>query len=429
MKKTMKAKRITALLMAAVMGASLAACGEGSNKPGGATESTTQSAIAPDVQMAEVQSDPPSEDDSFDLTEHKFAYTGEFCNGYAWVSDENSRTYYLIDKSGKKYSQVELNRKPGKSSHVELTPVYDGAFFANTSSHDDRGGVIMDLQGNTLYTLPDEEDNYESCLASGDGYYLLRRHTSDFDSNVTGYVIVDKNGKELTELVTELKPDYSSYDYLSDGVFAVGSRFVDATNPAGLVPYPADGDFTYSVEMTYHDPIISKNGRLWVWMEDYSKSNGLEKGMALIDAHTFDYTHISSKDPQIHGTYAVADHVYYDIDGNQIDLSRYGDKATDCSPISDEGLIAVTLAGKDGHGYLAYVDTQGNEKTAPFKFHGTYGYKYDEYHYCKYEDGKLTVYNPDGTQVMQAVVGNSGDKGWLILKKDYVICNDQYYFF
>lgn len=427
MKKT--TKKISALLLAAVMTVSLAACGKTAPPAPNGSESTPIS----DGGVGQSADKNTGSVDSFDLATTEFEYAGEFSEGYAWVREKDSTIYYLIDRNGKKCSQYDHGKKvttdrDGLYGSAPL-PVQDGASFIPELND----GTIVDTQGNELYTLSHTDENIEQFCACGDGYYLIRRQKKSFDSNEIGYVVINKNGEDQTPLVTGIDIG-AECQYLSDGVFSISARFIDPKNPAGLVPYPKDGDFSYSIisKNDYNNIAHSEKGKTWVNMEDYSKSNGsAAKGIALVDAHTYDFTHISGKKTKTYGSYAIADNVYYDIDGNKTDISLYGDKAVDYSPISDKGLIAVSLHGEDNSYYLAYVDTQGKEVTAPFKFQSNfaYGYEYDEDHYCIFDNGNLTVYNPDGTQVTQIAVDSDGDKGWLRLAKDYVICKGKYYFF
>lgn len=422
MKKT--TKKISALLLAAVMTVSLAACG----KTAPPAPNSSESAPTSDGGAGQSADKNTGSTDSFDLATTEFKYAGEFSEGYAWVREKDSTIYYLIDRNGKKCSQYDYGEKVTSDQGAPL-PVQDGASFIPELNN----GTIVDTQGNELYTLSHTDENTEQFRACGDGYYLIRREKKSFDSNETGYVVINKNGEDQTPLVTEIERD-ADCQYLSDGVFSVSARFIDPKNPAGLVPYPKDGDFSYSIisKNDYNNNIArSEKGKTWVSMDDNTKPNGSVRGIALVDAHTFDFTHISTTNSKNYGSYAVADNVYYDIDGNKTDISLYGDKAVNYSPISDKGLIAVSLLGEDNSYYLAYVDTQGKEVTAPFKFQSqfAYGYEYDEDHYCIFDNGNLTVYNPDGTQVTQIAVDSDGDKGWLRLAKDYVICKGKYYFF
>lgn len=422
MKKT--TKKISALLLAAVMTVSLAACG----KTAPPAPNSSESAPTSDGGAGQSADKNMGSTDSFDLATAEFEYAGEFSEGYAWVREKDSTIYYLIDRNGKKCSQYDHGKKVTTDRDAPL-PVQDGASFIPNLND----GTIVDTQGNELYTLSHTDENTEQFRACGDGYYLIRREKKSFDSNETGYVVINKNGEDQTPLVTEIERD-ADCQYLSDGVFSASNRFIDPKNPAGLVPYPKDGDFSYSIISNddYNNNIArSEKGKTWVSMDDNTKPNGSVRGIALVDAHTFDFTHISTKNIKNYGSYAVADNVYYDIDGNKTDISLYGDKAVNYSPISDKGLIAVSLLGEDNSYYLAYVDTQGKEVTAPFKFQSNfaYGYEYDEDHYCIFDNGNLTVYNPDGTQVTQIAVDSDGDKGWLRLAKDYVICKGKYYFF
>lgn len=424
MKKMNKTKKITALLLALTMGASLVACGSSSSPEATSSETTA----VDDNSVSQVQIDAPAADDSFDLSSAGFVYAGEFSEGYAWVREKDSKFFYLVDKTGKKCCQIELKSVPSMSYTNAPSLVHEGATFVPAAMSNGKvTSMIIDTQGNTLYTLPSEENNYERCLADGDGYFLLQRHFSSFDENTTGYVVVNKNGEDQTPLITDIQTE-GDCRYLSDGIFAIGNYFIDVNNTAGVVPAPKESNISFSMDKRKsrkNDQLSSQKGKIWVSMENYDEPNESSRGIGLIDAHTYDYTFISATDSRAYGTYAVADNVYYDIDGNKIDLSLYGDKANDYSPVSDKGLIAVHLSGADGNGYLAYVDTQGNEKIAPFKA-GSY---YDENHYCTIENNTLTVYDPDGTQVMQTAIGGVVDKNQLDLYKDYVICLGCYYFF
>ncbi len=423
MNKVNKIKKITALLFALTMGASLVACG-------GSAPATTTSAPAGETAAAVAdngtppeQNNAPESDDSFDLTTTKFEYAGPFSEGYAWVREPDSKTFYLIDKNGKKCCFVELDKAPASQDGNAPTPIHDGACYAQTDS---THGKIIDTQGNVLYTLPSEADNKERFCAEGDGYFLLERHNGSFDSNSNGYVVVNKNGEDQTAVVDFEDKNVGYFRYLGDGVFTSDMYdLIDANNPAGLVAKPEDKAFSYSLGLDEEYIIPSKNGKMWITLkEDGQDSKG---GMTLLDLHTFDYTIFDGSEYKSYGSYAVADHVYYDIDGNKYDLNSYPhiDKVTGYSPISEKGLIAIELQGEDDDKYLAYVDTQGNEIAAPFKCAGSYGLSYDEDHYCVYENGTLTVYEPDGTQVMQT----SADGNCESLGKDYVICDGKYYFF
>ena len=85
MKKT--TKKISALLLAAVMTVSLAACG----KTAPPAPNSSESAPTSDGGAGQSADKNMGSTDSFDLATAEFEYAGEFHDGYAWVAEKNGK--------------------------------------------------------------------------------------------------------------------------------------------------------------------------------------------------------------------------------------------------------------------------------------------------------------------------------------------------
>lgn len=424
MKKKITVKRFIIFIIFVTMCVSLVACGEDNRTqfiPSSDSESFTEKQLDDNQNIDKT--------DSFDLSNETFTVANPFSEGYAWVYNYNnySSESMVIDRSGNILCHSD-------ESYGEFGSEFEeGASFIDFPNDYESNDIIVDIHGNILYTLPNTEECTEECIAKGDGYYLIKRTIKNIDINGTYYVVIDKTGNDLTEPVDVGGYLYSNSEdsaYHGEGVFSVyyptasnrcDWRLIDINNPSDYLPYPTDKYFNYWI---YDHPF--KNGKTWLKAEvQRNGDHGWPSGVALYDIHSTEYNLVEAKNYVTCGNFAIADGILYDINGNTVcTIDNYVEKICACSPLSEEGYIALLLEGEDNNYYITYADKQGHVVMEPIKCTGReYGF-FDENHYCVVDEGTVTVYKPNGTKVVQVSASNLEHLG-----DDYIICDNRYYFF
>lgn len=420
MKKT--TKKISALLLAAVMTVSLAACG----KTAPPAPNSSESAPTSDGGAGQSADKNTGSTGSFDLATTEFEYAGEFHDGYAWVAEKNGKLT-LIDKKGNiKY----------QSNHSR-----DNNYISFESGVGYVGEEIIDLDGNVTYTLNNNRDDdgiYEEMIMQGTDKFLIRRTISNMKENSTQFTVIDKNGVDLVKPIEgKASDDSSGWSHLGEGIFCkqykkgeVGTQCECILNPnAGVSQtFPASEN---GLAYGFSELAKTESGKVW---QNYEGNDG---GKPIWGVATFDLATMDSQLIQTEGAYYVSgktayiNDAAYDLSGNKIaDFPINGYKDTPIVYIgeySDDGYVPVILQGKDGSAYITYLDKSGNERFSPIKI----GKNNSDDKVCtpthfisRVEGSTVTLYDNSGAAKTEISSDNKVE-----LFEDYMISKGKYYFF
>lgn len=449
MKKT---SRVLALLLAAAMIISLAACGKKQpdieDQIANTMESVTSdiqsdlqkiadeadaSAPADDQKTADAQSgdtaqkaDENSDKTSgesgtkkgLDLASASFEYVNPFSEGLAWVIHKNA--VKVINKAG----EVVFEIKDGKKSEIDQPmPYCDGVSFYNIG----KDYYIVDQKGNILYqTKPYSADEYEQILGYGDGNFLVHRYKKAFKTGGDTLGTIDKNGSETSEFYPAETSGKMIWEYVGEGVFCetLSNTLYDTAN-GKTTSINADvsivGNETDSVAET-PARVVSENGKVWVELQSLH-------GLGIMDVHTAEIREFNgeSNHTYIIDDVGVVDGVYYDLSGGKIaDVPLYQENVIRRGKFSSAGYAPLVLL--DDGSYMTFVDQSGEEQFEPMLL-GAESSFYDDY-FATVDPKKTTdvvIYDHTGTEKYR-VSGVTDDKD-LRLYDDYFIAGKNYYFF
>ena len=414
MKKT--TKKISALLLAAVMTVSLAACG----KTAPPAPNSSESAPTSDGGAGQSADKNTGSTGSFDLATTEFANAGEFHDGYAWVQPRDGKVS-LIDKKGNIKCQVD------KASFTESS-------FENGVGY--VGEEIIDQDGNVTYTLntnSDDDGIAERMIMQGSDKFLIERKTSNMNEKSTKFTVIDKNGVDLVKPI-EVKTE-SEWFHLGEGIFcqqyssnSYGYNCNYILNPntgASLTLPKLEG---YEVR-GFGEQCKAEGGKAW----GHDVSSDRDRKLVLYDLATME----EIKTIQAEGAYYVSgktayiNDAAYDLSGNKIaDFPLNGYKDTPIAYIgeySDDGYVPVILQGKDGSYYITYLDKSGKERFSPIKIGK---YNSDDkvctptHFISRVEGSTVTLYDNSGAVKTEISSDNKVE-----LFEDYMISKGKYYFF
>ncbi len=420
MKKT--TKKISALLLAAVMTVSLAACG----KTAPSAPNGSQSAPTSDGGAGQSADTNTGSTGSFDLATTEFTYAGEFHDGYAWVAEKNGKLT-LIDKKGN--IKYQSNHSP------------DSNYISFESGVGYIGEEIIDLNGNVTYTLNNNRDDdgiAEEMIMQGGDKFLIKRTTSNMKENSTVFTVIDKNGVDLVKPIeVKFRNDNANWSHLGEGIFCCQYKAYESRihcecilNPnAGVsqkFPAPENGHAYGFSELAK-----TESGKAW---QNYEGNDG---GKSIWGVATFDLATMDSQLIQTEGAYYVSgktayiNDAAYDLSGNKIaDFPINGYKDTPIVYIgeySDDGYVPVILQGKDGSYYITYLDKSGKERFSPIKIGK---YNSDDkvctptHFISRVEGSTVTLYDNSGAVKTEISSDNKVE-----LFEDYMISKGKYYFF
>lgn len=414
MKKT--TKKISALLLAAVMTVSLAACG----KTAPPAPNSSESAPTSDGGAGQSADKNTGSTGSFDFATTEFVYAGEFHDGYAWAQPRDGKVS-LIDKKGNIKCQVD------KASFKESS-------FENGVGY--VGEEIIDQDGNVTYTLntnSDDDGIAERMIMQGSDKFLIERKTSNMNEKSTKFTVIDKNGVDLVKPI-EVKTE-SEWFHLGEGIFcqqyssnSYGYNCNYILNPntgASLTLPKLEG---YEVR-GFGEQCKAEGGKAW----GHDVSSDRDRKLVLYDLATME----EIKTIQAEGAYYVSgktayiNDAAYDLSGNKIaDFPLNGYKDTPIAYIgeySDDGYVPVILQGKDGSYYITYLDKSGKERFSPIKIGK---YNSDDkvctptHFISRVEGSTVTLYDNSGAVKTEISSDNKVE-----LFEDYMISKGKYYFF
>lgn len=420
MKKT--TKKLSALLLAAVMTVSLAAC----SKTAPSAPNGSQSAPTSDGGAGQSADKNTGSTGSFDLATTEFEYAGEFHDGYAWVAEKKGKLT-LIDKKGNiKY----------QSNHSR-----DNNYISFESGVGYVGEEIIDLDGNVTYTLNNNRDDdgiAEEMIMQGGDKFLIKRTTSNMKENSTKFTVIDKNGVDLVKPIeVKFRNDNANWSHLGEGIFCCQYNAYESRIHCECILNPNAGvSQTFPAPENGHAYGFSKlakteSGKVWQYYE------GNDGGKPIWGVATFDLATMDSQLIQTEGAYYVSgktayiNDAAYDLSGNKIaDFPINGYKDTPIVYIgeySDDGYVPVILQGKDGSAYITYLDKSGNERFSPIKIgkHNSDDKVCTPTHFISRVKGStVTLYDNSGAAKTEISSDNKVE-----LFEDYMISKGKYYFF
>lgn len=413
MKKT--TKKISALLLAAVMTVSLAACGKTAPPAPNSSES------APTSDGGAGQS-ADKNTGSFDLATTEFANAGEFHDGFAWVQPRDGKVS-LIDKKGNIKCQVD------KASFTESS-------FENGVGY--VGEEIIDQDGNVTYTLNTNRDDdgiAEKMIMQGSDKFLIERRTSNMNEKSTKFTVIDKNGVDLVKPI-EVESDSDPWFHLGEGIFCQQYGYNSNGYNCNYILNPNTGASLTLPKLEgnevrgFGEQCKAEGGKAW----GHDVSSDRDRKLVLYDLATMEEIKTIQAEGVcgVVGKTAYINDAAYDLSGNKIaDFPINGYKDTPIVYIgeySDDGYVPVILEGKDNSYYITYLDKSGNERFSPIKISSDY--QPDDkvctptHFISRVEGSTVTLYDNSGAVKTEISSDNKVE-----LFEDYMISKGKYYFF
>ena len=417
MKKT--TKKISALLLAAVMTVSLAACG----KTAPPAPNSSESAPTSDGGAGQSADKNTGSTGSFDLATTELANAGEFHDGYAWVQPRDGKVS-LIDKKGNIKCQVD------KASFTESS-------FENGVGY--VGEEIIDQDGNVTYTLNTNRDDdgiAEKMIMQGSDKFLIERRTSNMNEKSTKFTVIDKNGVDLVKPI-EVESDSDPWFHLGEGIFCQQYGYNSNGYNCNYILNPNTGASLTLPKLEgnevrgFGEQCKAEGGKAW----GHDVSSDSDRKLVLYDLATMEEIKTIQAEGVcgVVGKTAYINDAAYDLSGNKIaDFPLNGYKDTPIVYIgeySDDGYVPVILEGKDNSYYITYLDKSGNERFSPIKISSDY--QPDDkvctptHFISRVEGSTVTLYDNSGAATKTEISLGSGVE----LFEDYIISNGKYYFF
>lgn len=416
MKKT--TKKISALLLAAVMTVSLAACG----KTAPPAPNSSESAPTSDGGAGQSADKNTGSTGSFDLATTEFANAGEFHDGYAWVQPRDGKVS-LIDKKGNIKCQVD------KASFTESS-------FENGVGY--VGEEIIDQDGNVTYMLNTNRDDdgiAEKMIMQGSDKFLIERRTSNMNEKSTKFTVIDKNGVDLVKPI-EVESDSDPWFHLGEGIFCQQYGYNSNGYNCNYILNPNTGASLTLPKLEgnevrgFGEQCKAEGGKAW----GHDVSSDRDRKLVLYDLATMEEIKTIQAEGalSISGKTAYINDAAYDLSGNKIaDFPINGYKDTPIVYIgeySDDGYVPVILEGKDNSYYITYLDKSGNERFSPIKISSDY--QPDDkvctptHFISRVEGSTVTLYDNSGAVKTEISSDNKVE-----LFEDYMISKGKYYFF
>ncbi len=218
-------KKALALLLAAVLMFSLAACGgkpaanpssDGSSASSSVPESSSVSSSAPEASPSSTpessstssssESTPPEPEPVYSVN-----HASSFQNGYAYI-------YFRDTAGGKSYSGI-IDAKGKLQSYFAGNTVdsdRNTGGYIYTQNHDSNAVFVVGPDGKvSTHSLG---DGLRLVAALGDGYLIIEEHQAGFDAEDWVYHLYDGSGKELTSFSYGCTVNLG---YWGDGIFAI----------------------------------------------------------------------------------------------------------------------------------------------------------------------------------------------------------------
>ncbi|MEE3492910.1 WG repeat-containing protein [Ruminococcus sp.] len=407
--------KLFALILAAVMTVSLAAC---SKKPAGAPAPNAQNSTAASKKK-------------LDLATTKFEKASRFSEGLAWVTNLGSST--VIDKEGNTIYQTEFK------IYNDCADFKDGvSWFRDKDDY-----FIIDKEGKILYqTKSNTNDEFERILAYGDGSFLTLRHTTGFNKNEYSLGAIDKDGKETGAFQTI--EEYSlgaKWRYAGDGLFfnAEGEVYDVISGKYTNYAKKQDKTWQYINGEAYDEEfrLTPQNGKMWIPIRDEKEGDCT----AIFDLHSGE---LIKKIPFVFGygrlpmfgTICVCDGVYYDLTGEEIaKVDLYKDQVIDRGEFLEDHQAYLIVKDKNQDSYITYVNKSGEQLFEPMKI-TTNRFKAQNFIHgfnfamMEKDSNTVIIYDSYGKEAHRIEnISNNKDHTIEALDDDYVIIDGQYYFF
>lgn len=342
----------------------------------------------------------------------------DFSEGKAWISvidSENKNTYVCIDKNGR----ALFRYTPGTYASIESD--YSNGFTIFNVIKDYKQFYIV-VNGNGVITNKFELADNATVMAYGDGYILICKKQTGFDSNINTYEVYDGYGDLLYEFSIDLNDnvehELTAAYYCGEGVFMF-REYIDKFSPNSqqlwilfsnekylarnvrsdyeiyLYPSTAENGVLCYYVSSEGCMFMSSDGRTWTvpydcdWSWQDCDFYGRSYGGALIKNGSLIL--VSSADDNEIIRYDMSSSKFYQLDeeySRRIELDRAGLMNLN---FFENGHVMVPLRGDDGMMYAAVFDKAFNLAGELVQYDSIIGYSSDrliimrDKDYCIYD--------------------------------------------
>lgn len=328
-----------------------------------------------------------------------------FQDGVAIVETHGERSeiegYLIIDKDGTvvwssdPYYQTNLIGFVDGIALITVDVDADGSYWSSGDRF-----LVIDTQGNTLYSYTSTEEEKISPIGYGYGHIVLAKHVTTFSTNKTYIGTIDKNGNirlsfeetDIWRYQEELSRD--CYLYNLNGEICIPSIGYGVQyylfNPDTREISEEESDYWYRlIEMEPNSNIYFENGigfyQYWdelyrvtpeifsAYVEKASKGYNLPKSCIL--DYQFEHDYFSDGLILGYSGFLTDENGKYIKDENGSLYEKYGyyDKAGNLAidvttsyttefGMFHSGYAAVRVFGHDGKAYITLIDTEGTQQ-------------------------------------------------------------------
>ena len=373
-------------------------------------------------------------------TDYYYAITN-FSEGIAWIDYENLAT--AVTKEGDIIFQLD-------KSILYATPFKNGVSYIVTQ---DLSEIIIDSNGNELYSASNTDDIQEHIITQGDDMFLVIRHVTNMTNNSFELTTIDKNGAVQSSCTL------SAMDKISQSVISIFSEITvkyqeEGTSYTPDFEYCGNGVFYYyksgcgSAFYNSSRNTLNNDGYLLqgtIDNENYWVYKTYMNGNVLYDIQ-FGVLNTSQNQPEFIvidnpkilnassakglGKYWYADRHIYDQKGNEVCyLNAYSELGVTVGIFSYDGYAPATFSGKDSKYYLTFINESGEEQFSPIKCDSSslVCYGVNRFAICDY-DCTVSVYDTSGnkkeiaTTLFEPIACE-------YVGEDYIMAGHKYYFY
>lgn len=257
----------------------------------------------------------------------------------------------------------------------------------------DGGGSVRENQNETKDVPPIAEDEYDSVLAKGDGYYLVDSFSETYASAATSYGVVNSSGEWVcplsstngfAEAVERVMSDgynraYSTpqFAYLGSGIFVVKVRCAIVGKEKVPSGYWNDWGFHGCCCLVDYSGTIRNSGGFMITeiVDGYSFTMHTNGRIDRLDmsGNSKEFGWRSTGEAQYIGIpscgLVCCGNVFYDIKTGKpvIDLTTYNLVTEDCRYFEEDGTYTFEFYNPAHSRYKATIDTNGNFVSEPQK--------------------------------------------------------------
>ena len=185
-----------------------------------------------DEDYAEEDYEEEEEDSYSDQSEertYKIEIAHPFSEGRAWAEWDQEDDYHLgiIDTDGNAIYSIsnisiakDFFHKESEGTHTRsmaytFMPFRDGITYIDFNGH---GFIIIDKEGNELSRFVTDDEREYRMLGYQDGEFLVREHVENVEEDQTYIYVIDKNGKKLKDPAAA-NAGKKNADCLGQGIF------------------------------------------------------------------------------------------------------------------------------------------------------------------------------------------------------------------